>query len=163
MSDVLQASPIYCALGKDQELMVRQVAENFYRPHLEFARYLRPRPSGRLSYDPVDLSGMSPGQIVLAHDAKWTTLGVCLAVHWYPLYLVKEARTLREALRLSKELRKRAPPGFPPANPTAAAYLESDLVFLRELFGHFADLKNWSSALQGIINRFLDSVETELG
>ncbi len=170
MGDLLVASPIYCAQGAEvQGSILRQVAENWYQPHLQFAMYLRPHPSGVIAYDPVDLKHMTSGQIILAHDAKWTTLGARLAVRWHPLYLVKEFRTLWEALRLAGDLR--GPPkrwsnlvsGY---NPVARAYLESDLVFLRELFGHFSVIHlrppQWSELLRRIINRFLDSVETEL-
>lgn len=170
MHDVLQTSPIFLGLGAKQALMSRQVGENFYQPHLQFALYLRSRPSGVLIYDGLDLRGMSRGQMVLAHDAKWTSFAVRLAVRWHPLYLLKEFRTIREALRLSGALRKPLPnkrwailppgPGKPPYNPIALAYLESDLVFLRELLGHFTGL--FSYDLNRIIDEFLDSVETEL-
>ena len=176
MHDVLSVSPIYLAQGKEvQERISRQVSENFYLPHLEFAKYLRPRPSGVIAYDPMDLRNTyAHGQIILAHDAKWTRLGVRLAVRWHPLYLVKEFRTIREAVRLSGALRNSLPsekwaplppgPGEPSYNPIARAYLESDLVFLRELFGHFEGLRpdQWSGMLKRIIAQFLDSVEAEL-
>ena len=160
MSDLLQVSPVYCAQGTEtQRLIGRQVSENWYQPHLQFAMYLRPHPAGIIAYNPVKLLHITPGRLVLMHDAKWTSLGVGLAVRWRPLYLVTEGRTLWEALRLSGALRK--PQGKEAQyNPIAKAYLQSDLVFLRELFGHFNG--QWSDLLTRIIGQFLDSVEAEL-
>lgn len=171
MNDLLKVSPIACAFGgaAARNLQLRAL-DNFYQPHLEFASYLRPRLSGVTGYDQVDLRHITPGRMILMHDAKWTALGVGLAVRWRPLYLVTDPRTLWEALRLSEALRNPMPnkkgadlpprPGEAPFNPVAWAYLESDLVFLRELFGHFAGL--FSDDLNRIVRGFLNSVEIEL-
>ena len=170
MSDLLQVSPIFCAEGVEQQQRIYdQVWDNWYQVHLQFAMYLRPRWSGVIAYTPVDLQTMTPGRMILMHDAKWTSLGVRLAVRWHPLYLVKEMPTLWQALRLSEALRKPllgeqlpALPRKPRYNPIARAYLVSDLVFLRDVFSHFEDLPQWSGTLKPIIDQFLDSVEAEL-
>jgi hypothetical protein len=182
LNDVLEVSPYIVGLDQAKSWLFRQVAENFYQPHVEFARYLRSRPSGVIAYwrDVSAMQNMSPGEMVLAHDAKWTALGVRLAVRWHPLYLVTEFRTIREAIRLSGALRKpflndvlQASPSFVGLeqakdwlsrqsryNPIARAYLQSDLVFLRQFFAHFSDL--FPDDLNRTIGHFLDSVETEL-
>jgi hypothetical protein len=129
--------------------------ENFCRPHREFAQWLRPlepeSPGARLAarYSP-QVNGGSPAGIILAHDAAWMVLVIRLTVCRGFTHHLKDLPALWQSLMLVRRLRR-----WP--DPVARAYLESDLKFLRELFGHF----HFRPQVRLALDRFLEVAEEE--
>jgi hypothetical protein len=130
--------------------------ESFCRPHREFAQWLRPlRPASTevplVASHAAPFNGASPAEIILAHDAAWTLLVIRLTARWGLVRHLKDLPALWQALLLVRRLRR-----WP--NPVARAYLESDMKFLRELFGHF----HFRPQVQLVLDRFLEAAEEEL-
>lgn len=98
----------------------------FVYPHDEFARYLRP------GNPPPPLEGVneSPANVILSLDATWTELVIKLTAQWGLLHHMKDRGAMLEAQRLQDELRN-------PETIAYKAFLESDLVFFRQLFKVF--------------------------
>lgn len=150
----------------DQELY-DELEWRFWVPHWEFARWLKPvfpecyqNPTvragalthcvWRLILRPWPVYRRPP-EIILRYDAHWTWRVILLTARWGLLHhLKRDAKALWEALFLMRRLRR-----WP--DPVAVAYLESDLTFLRELFGHF----DFSPRLRAIIENFLAVAEKE--
>jgi hypothetical protein len=134
----------------------QELQEVFCRPHREFAQWLRPLGSESpgaptvARYDPWVDKGNAAG-IILAHDAAWTLLVIRLTARWGLVRHLKDLPALWQALLLVRRLRR-----WP--NPVARAYLESDVKFLRELFGHF----HFRPQVQLVLDRFLEAAEEEL-
>ncbi len=127
--------------------------ESFCCPHQEFAQWLRPEiPGARMvaCYSP-QVVGSSPAGIILGHDAAWTLLVIRLTARWGLLRHLKDLPALWQSLRLVRRLRR-----WP--DPVAGAYLESDVAFLREMFGHF----DFRPHVRLALDRFLESAEEEL-
>jgi hypothetical protein len=143
---------VLCWAGHgDDRLLHHELQEAFCRPHLEFARWLRPlRPEERgarlvSAYFPRAGSA-TPGRMVLRHDAAWTRLVIRLTAGWGLLHHLKDLPALGQALLLLRHLER-----WP--DPVARAYLESDLAFLRELFGHFDFTPGLRAALESFLAR----------
>lgn len=107
-----------------------ELSRVFVRPHLEFANWLRER-HGRWEDDWSETSVpiVSPGQIILDHDARWILQVIKLTARWGLHRHLKDLLALWQALLLVRGLRRRT--------AVAYAYLESDVAFLQELFSHF--------------------------
>ncbi len=110
--------------------------EGFVEPHREFARWLRPLdeeterrlvtgyPSVREGWT------LTAGQLILHHDAAWTSTVVWLTARWGLLHHLGNVRAAWQSFFLSRRLQR-----WP--DPVARAHLEADLRFLGELFGYF--------------------------
>jgi len=135
----------------------------FFTPHREFARWLRPKVAkarrgrvlhwrrGRVLHWRPWPFYQRPAEIILQYDAHWTRRVILLTARWGLLHHLRDVKALWQALFLMRRLRS-----WP--EPVAAAYLASDLVFLRELFGHF----DFSPRLKAIIENFLAVAESEV-
>ena len=129
-----------------------ELQEGFCQPHREFAQWLRPEiPGARLvaSYSP-QLNVSSPAGIILGHDAAWTLLVIRLTARWGLLHHLKDLPGLCQSLLLVRRLRR-----WP--DTVARAYLESDVAFLRELFGHF----DFSTHVWLALDDFLEAADSE--
>ena len=151
--------------GYHEPELYDEMARVFYIPHWEFACWLRP-PKSIVGYAVLPEARQvpvptvfhlpwpfyrRPAEIILRYDARWTRRVILLTARWGLLHhLKRDAKALWQALFLMRRLRR-----WP--DPVAVAYLESDLVFLRELFGHF----EFSPRLKGIIENFLAVVERQ--
>ncbi len=150
---VFSSDLVKCLEPRDGRLLHDELQEVFCRPHREFAAWLRPLDDGRAalvfrSYGQV--AGTSPARLVLAHDVAWTGLVMRLSARWGLPHHLKDLPALWQSLNLVRRL-KRWP------DPMAVAYLESDLMFLRQLFDHFP----FSPRLRSILDRFIDAAERE--
>jgi len=147
--------------GYHEPELYEEMGRVFYVPHWDFAFWLR-RPSAVTSrcagdvlipihswYRPWPVY-RRPAEIILRYDAHWTRRVILLTARWGLLHHLRDAKALWQALFLMRRLRR-----WP--DPVAVAYLESDLVFLRELFGHF----EFSPRLKGIIENFLAVAERQ--
>lgn len=154
--------------GYHDPALYEEMERVFFDPHWEFARWLRPKAVKVLSVSrhPTSHIGSKvvhwqytpwpvyrrPAQIILRYDARWTRRVILLTARWGLLHhLKRDAKALWQALFLMRQLRR-----WP--DPVAMAYLESDLVFLRELFSHF----DFSPRLKAIIENFLAMAEVEV-
>jgi hypothetical protein len=116
---------------RKNELIRDELIRVFVAPHFEFANWLRMqrgRWEGLCSETSVPI--LTPGQIILDHDARWTLEVIKLTARWGLHRHLKDLPALWQALLLIRKLRQHD-------NAVASAYLESDLAFLAELFGHF--------------------------
>lgn len=151
-SDLLKISPLACSLGQEESDAVhKELSERFCRPHRMFALWLR---SGtvHIRLSPVNMVGVTPGRLILLHDYHWTREVVRLTTRWGLFHHLKDLPALLEACQLIQGLRR-----WPPSD-AALAYLESDLAFLQELFGHFG----FSAQVSRILEGFLHVANTDL-
>ena len=119
----------------------------FVRPHAQFAGYLRPRCRSEVLQPVV----RSPDETVIEIDVAWMGLVVKLTIQFGLASHIKDYRAMVEARELEEELRR-------PGSPARRAYLQSDLVFFRQLFSNFpfsqetvALLSRWLRGLEGCI------------
>jgi len=119
----------------------------FVRPHEQFAGYLRPR-SRSETLDPVV---GSPAETVMGLDVTWMALVVKLTIQFGLTQNVKDYRAMVQAHKLGQELRR-------PDNPARRAYLQSDLVFFRQLFSNFS----FSQGTAANLDRWLQDLEEEM-
>ena len=139
---------VYLTQSADEPLLREEMQEVFCRPHREFACWLRPlddRGMAGVFHAYSHVARTSPARLVLAHDAAWTSLVIRLTARWGLRRHLKDLPALWQSLSLVRRL-KRWP------DPTAVAYLESDLMFLRQLFDHFP----FSSRLRAALDQFID-------
>ena len=133
-----------------------ELEEVFRRPHRELAQWLRPLGAGSAGsrilarYIPM-VSGAGPGRLILLHDSAWTLLVIRLTVSWGLTRHLKDLPALWQSLILVRRL------GCWP-DPVARAYLQSDPVFLEEIFGHF----DFSPELRRILDCLLEASRQEL-
>ncbi len=129
-----EAEPGVRQRERKNELIREELTRVFVYPHFEFACWLRPRPgwwgSGRWKKPVATVPILTPGQIILDHDALWTLQVIKLTARWGLHRHLKDVPALWQALLLVRKLRQHD-------NAVAGAYLESDLAFLAEIFGHF--------------------------
>ncbi len=98
----------------------------FVAPHEEFAGYLRPGSPG----EGLEIVTGNPGEMVMKLDAAWMMLVVKLTAQFGLFHHLKDHGAMMQARSLDQELRR-------PDSPAYKAYLESDLVFFRQLFKNF--------------------------
>ena len=145
---------VYLTQSADEPLLREEMQEVFCRPHREFACWLRPlddRGMAGVFHAYSHVAGTSPARLVLAHDAAWTSLVIRLTARWGLPHHLKDLPALWQSLMLVRRLRR-----WP--DPVARAYLESDLKFLRELFGHF----HFRPQVRLALDRFLEAAEEEV-
>lgn len=138
------------------------ICSTFCGPHRQFAQWLRPQ---RIRVYPFasapPLGTLKPGKIILLHDHQWTMQVIKLTARWGLWYHLKDIPVLWETRRLLQDL-KTWPDGNPPrgipAMTIATDYLQADLVFLEELFGHF----KLSPAVKDTIQVFLARAQEEV-
>ncbi len=136
--------------GSYQEIeLYREMDRVFVRPHVEFASWLRPDLHHRHRVPNKGVIGagesLRAAEVILRCDVRWTWCVILRTARWGLLHhLKRDAKALWQALFLMRRLRQ-----WP--DPVAVAYLESDVVFLRELFGHF----EFSHRMKAIIENFL--------
>ena len=121
------------AFGLSMGVDMAEWSLNFVFPHEQFANYLRPGmppPPLEPILCPLHSANGSPADVILTLDAKWTELVIRLTAQWGLLHHLKDQGAMWEAQRLEGELQN-------PASPSYKAFLESDLVFFRNLFKHF--------------------------
>ncbi len=140
-------------------VLFQELQDIFCRPHREFAQWLKPRSFGTVislwdfadTYE-VDHIG-SPARIILLHDAAWTAKVMRLTARWGLVHHLKDLPALVQGLLLMRRLKR-------PGDPVGRAYLDGDLVFLKELFGHFP----FTPQTQAVLDHFLeDALEPERG
>lgn len=143
----------------EQRTALQELQEVFCRPHREFAGRLRPLTHSELvkwadHWNPrIAEDGWGPGSIILRHDAEWTGRVIYQTARWGLLHHIKDIPALGQSLLLIRRLKRN-----PFLDPVARAYLESDLVFLKNLFGNFT----FTPLTQGILDRFLEEAGKEL-
>jgi hypothetical protein len=96
------------------------------RPHIMFAKYLRP---GEY-FDKLPILGGPAADIILRLDALWMERVVKLTAKWGLLQHMKDLPAVTEARCLDAELKKTGSPAY-------LAYLESDLKFFYKFFEPF--------------------------
>lgn len=116
-----------------------ELAQRFVMPHWEFAYWLRPMHEPPFSNavglwrtweGHEDWPETNPARIILDHDADWTMQVLKWTARWGLRQHLRDLPALYQTLLLVRRLRQHD-------NAVARAYLESDLDFLQELFGHF--------------------------
>lgn len=127
------------AFGQSIKVEKGEWHQVFIVPHLNFAAYLKDG-NHLVTINPV--SGTA-GEIIMELDARWMELVIRLTMQWGLLHHLKDRQALVEAKNLDALLRV-------PGSLAFKAYLESDLVFFRELFKNFqfspettAYLRDW--------------------
>ena len=120
-------------------------AATFVAPHEEFAQYLRPR----VRTEALAVVTGNPGEMVMKLDAAWMMLVVKLTAQFGLLHHLKDRGAMMQAQSLNQELGR-------PGSRVYKSYLESDLVFFRQLFKNFAfkletvtRLRQWLDDLEG--------------
>lgn len=148
MRDVLDRSPT--AAFKEEML------SQFWHPHLEFADWLRPLGVIPL-YPPTPPMPKSATGVILCHDDFWTRQVIRLTARWG--LLRGDLRQLKDAPALIETglLLRRLGMWRYSNDPVALAYLESDIMFLGELFGHF----HFPPKGETLLQRFLDLATAE--
>ena len=137
------------ALGKAKASDLLDAREVFYRPHQEFATWLRfaERPTYRIRPRAID----SPARIILEHDAAWTIGVIKLTARWGLVRHLKDLPALWQSVALVRRLRS-----FP--NDAALTYLHSDLEFLERLFSNFP----FSAEARAVLHVFLERARHEM-
>jgi hypothetical protein len=116
---------------RKNQLIRAELTRVFVHPHVDFANWLRMRRGRWVDiWSETTVPVISPGQIILDHDARWTLEVIKLTARWGLRRHLKDVPALWQALLLVRKLRQHD-------NAVARAYLESDLAFLAEIFGHF--------------------------
>ncbi len=114
------------AFGRSIGMDMDEWGPVFVAPHDQFASYLKPRSRS----EGLPVVGGSPAHIVMELDARWTDLVIELTTRFGLAAHLKDRRALVGARRLQQELRIAG-------SPVYNAYLQSDLVFFRQLFQNF--------------------------
>ena len=145
------------AFGVSLELDPHDWNRHFVYPHYGFAQYLKALPKpwtawGRRSWT-TNLPHIKPAvghprEVILELDVRWTGMVIKLTARWGLLHHLKDLRALRQAIGLMGELH--------PSTPVGKAYLESDILFFRELFEPFP----FSERTSQRIDEFLTRLET---
>ena len=119
----------------------------FVHPHDQFAGYLKPRSRTEMLGAVVG----SPAEMVMELDVAWMGLVMKLTAQFGLANHLRDYRAMLEARNLEQELRR-------PGSPARRAYLQSDLVFFRQLFANFpfsqetvARLSQWLRDLERCI------------
>ncbi len=142
------------AFGLSMGVDMAEWSRLFVYPHDQFASYLRPgQPPSPLEpiLCPLHSANGSPADVILTLDAKWTELVIRLTAQWGLIHHLKDQGAMWEAQRMEAELQT-------PGSPTYKAFLESDLVFFRNLFKHFP----FSEQTQKYIRAWLKRAEEAL-
>ena len=126
-----EAEPGVRQRERKNELIRDELTRVFVHPHVDFANWMKMRRGRWVDiWAETTVPILTPGQIILDHDARWTLQVIKLTARWGLHRHLKDLPALWQGLLLIRKLRQHD-------NAVAGAYLESDLVFLAELFGHF--------------------------
>ena len=138
-------------------LLLNQFQRAFCDPHLWFALWLRPlklEEKRLIAAYARRVDSLTPGEIILCHDVRWTRSVIRLTARWGLVHHLKDLQALGQSVLLIHHLSRG------PRNSTIArAYLGSDLVFFRRLFRHF----DFSPELRGVLDRFLAAADEQTG
>ena len=130
------------ALGLSMGVDMAEWSRLFVDPHCQFANYLRPGTPPA----PLEQADGSPANVILTLDAQWTELVIKLTAQWGLFHHLKDHGAMLEAQRLQVELKT-------PGSPTYKAFLESDLVFFRNLFKNFPFSKQTQQYIKDWLKR----------
>lgn len=137
------------AFGRSFKLETREWQKKFILPHFEFARYLRPIDNSRHSEVDryIETIRGEPSEIILELDIRWMKQVVYFTARWnFWGYFPRESPSLVQAKKLESALRK-------PGSEAQKAYLESDLIFFRQLFAGFPFSDEMKMSLDNILCR----------